>query len=427
MDKEIIACVLEHINRERLVNLLTDLVNIPSPTGQEGGVAQYTAEWLRRHEVPAYLQEVEEGRANVIGRVKGSGNGYSLSFNAHMDTSFAGTADDLLILGEIAASGKPQAVVADGTIAGLGVNNDKGPFAASLEATAALKASGIPLAGDLVATGVVGEVGRAPVGAHSGKTARGKGIGTMFLVTHGVVTDYALVAEPSNFAVTWALPGAVYLRLTTRGRPAYTPFTRRNEEGVSYENAIVNMLPVLQAIERWGARYQQERQYPFPGGVIIPKVNIGAIEGGVPTKPNYEPGICYAYVDVRIPPGVKPIDTLREVEQVVASTGIPVETEMYLSQPGCDGKGVEPVRAAVESAHALVFGSAPGKISSDQTSMWNDVNIYNWYGIPCCKYGPSGISYGKKREERVAIDDLVRAAQVYALAALSICTQKRGS
>jgi formylaminopyrimidine deformylase len=234
------------------------------------------------------------------------------------------------------------------------------------------------------------------------------------------------VAEPSSFSVTWCLPGAVYLRLTTRGRPVYTPFTRRNEQGVSHENAIVAMIPVLQAIERWGVRYQKERRYAFPGGEIIPKVNIGAIEGGLPIKPNYSPALCHAYVDVRIPPGMKPLEACREVEAAVQETGIPVEIDMYLSQPGSEGKGVEPLKEAVEGAHQSVFGAPPGRISSEQTSMWNDVNIYNWYGIPSLKYGPSGITYGeKKREERMAIEDLVRASQVYALSAATICSQKR--
>ena len=80
---------------------------------------------------------------------------------------------------------------------------------------------------------------------------------------------------------------------------------------------------------------QYELRHRFPGGVIIPKVNIGAIEGGLPIKPNYSAGICYAYVDVRIPPGVKPLAAFREVEQVAAEAGVPVELEMYLSQPGC--------------------------------------------------------------------------------------------
>ena len=421
MDQELAARVLERVNRDRLVSLCADLVSTPSPTGQEGAIGQYVAGWLRGRGIPAQLQEVEDERWNVIGRLKGAGQGCSLQFNAHMDSSFSGTDVDLLTLGELGDTARPQAVVADGFIAGLGVNNDKGPLAASLEAMAALKDSGIALKGDLLATGVVGEIGKAPIGLHRGRSSRGKGVGTMFLVTHGIVTDYALVAEPSNFSLTWCLPGAVYIRVTTRGRPAYTPFTRRDENGVSSENAIMNMVPVLQAIDQWGARYQDERQYRFPGGLIVPKVNIGAIEGGLPIKPNYSAGICYAYVDVRIPPGVKPLAAFREVEQVAASAGVPVELEMYLSQPGCDGTGTEPLQEAVEAGHRAVFGAPSKPISSDQTSMWNDVNVYNWYGIPCLKYGPSGITYGKKREEKLAIEDLVHAAQVYALAALQIC------
>ena len=35
-------------------------------------------------------QEVEEGRANVIGRLEGAGTGKNLMFNGHMDTSNTG-------------------------------------------------------------------------------------------------------------------------------------------------------------------------------------------------------------------------------------------------------------------------------------------------------------------------------------------------
>ena len=429
MNQETQSLALKYLKRDRLVQLCADLVNIPSPTGQEGAVANYIAGWLGQFGIPVQLQEVEDARPNVIGKLKGSGGGFSLTLNAHMDTSFSGTEEDLLTLGEISESGRPQATVEEGTISGLGVNNDKGPLAAILEATVALKESGVSLDGDLVVAGVVGEVGKAPVGRHKGRVARGKGVGTIFLVNHGVVTDYALVAEPSSFAVTWALPGVVYLRLTTRGRSTYTSFTRRNEEGVSYENAIVTMLPVLKAIDQWGARYQKERRCRFPGGEIIPKVNIGAIEGGLPIKPNHSPAVCHAYLDVRVLPGVKPLDVLREVESVVAQVGASVEAEMYLSQHGCIGEGVEPLREAVETAHETVFGAPPPRISPEQTSMWNDVNVYNSYGIPSLKYGPSGIgtAYRKKREEKLAIDDLFRAAQVYLLAASTICRGKRST
>jgi hypothetical protein len=31
-------------------------------------------------------------------------------------------------------------------------------------------------------------------------------------------------------------------------------------------------------------------------------VNIGGIEGGAPYRPNYFPGVCTIYVDIRMPP-----------------------------------------------------------------------------------------------------------------------------
>lgn len=425
MNKEIKDRVISLIDRERLEQLAMDLVNIPSPTGQEGAVSDFILGWLKGHGFKAFQQEVEEGRPNVVGVLPGDGSGCSLTFNSHMDTSFTGTDADYLTLGEVSDACKARAYRDGGRICGLGINNDKGPLAAFLTAALAVRQSGVALKGDLVLAGVVGEIGRAPVGSHRGPGSRGKGVGTRFLLTHGVVTDYALVAEPSSFTMTWALPGAVFLRLTTRGRPAYTPFTRRDEKGVSHENAIVRMLPVLEAFEDWGRQYQEARRYKFSGGEIIPKVNIGAIEGGMPIKPNYSPAICHAYVDIRTPPGANPLEIKREVEGVLSAGGLAAEVDMFLSQKGYEGVGVEPLVEAVKDSHLFVFGDLPKPISAEHTSMWNDVNIYHEYGIPSIKYGPPTITYGFKREECLNTDDLLRAAQVYALAALEICGRAR--
>lgn len=421
MDKPIDETVLKEIHPDELVKLATDLVNIPSPTGFENDVGNFLSDWFKKNGFSMIRQEVEDGRSNIIGLLKGSKKGKSLMFNSHIDTSFTGTDADYLILGEVAEACKPAAYIENNRICGLGVNNDKGPLAAFLTAALAIKRSNIQLKGDLILAAVVGEIGRAPVGHHSGKESRGKGVGTRFLLTHGIVSDYALVAEPSSFTISWALPGAVFIRLTTTGRPAYTPFTRRDEKGVSYENAIVRMIPVIEAIERWGADYQKKNVYKFDGGMIVPKVNIGAIEGGLAIKPNYSPGICHLYIDVRIPPGHTPLETKRNLEAYLEAEGIAADLDMYLSQKGYEGKGVGPLVAATRKAHQTIFGAKPDQISSEHTSMWNDVNIYHEHGIPAIKYGPPTISYGKKREESLAVDDLLKAAKVYALAALEIC------
>ena len=43
VNKELLARAIDHIDRQRLVKLVMDLVDIPSPTGEEEGVARASA------------------------------------------------------------------------------------------------------------------------------------------------------------------------------------------------------------------------------------------------------------------------------------------------------------------------------------------------------------------------------------------------
>ena len=45
-------------------------------------------------------------------------------------------------------------------------------------------------------------------------------------------------------------------------------------------------------------------------------------------------------------------------------------------------------------------------------------------GIPCCKFGPRGDRW-KTRSEQVEVEEIVRAAQVYALAAAEVCNWQK--
>lgn len=170
--------------------------------------------------------------------------------------------------------------------------NDKGPLAAILMAGKAIKKSGIKLKGELVLDGVVGEIGIAQIDQFHGRAYRGKGTGTYSLLANRLATDFALVAEPSQFGITWALPGVADFKIMVRGEAAYIPFTSPSPELRTSKNAILKMIPVMEAIEQWAPRYEEENLYRFSQGVIKPKVLLGAILGGRPYKPKRRPGLC---------------------------------------------------------------------------------------------------------------------------------------
>jgi acetylornithine deacetylase/succinyl-diaminopimelate desuccinylase-like protein len=79
--------VFEKIDVDALIKVALDLGNIDSPTGREGPVADYVSDWLRREGFDARNVALYPDRPNVLAGMPGSGGGWSLCFNSHMDTA----------------------------------------------------------------------------------------------------------------------------------------------------------------------------------------------------------------------------------------------------------------------------------------------------------------------------------------------------
>src|SRR5246127_2208495 len=116
-------------------------------------MAQYMQSALQGIGLDVTWQEVEEARANVVGRWKGSGGGKNLMFNGHMDTSNTGREPFLTGIGY-----KANAVVKSGMIYGLGIYNMKGALVCYTQAVRALQRAGVALEGDVILAAVVGEI-----------------------------------------------------------------------------------------------------------------------------------------------------------------------------------------------------------------------------------------------------------------------------
>ena len=178
IDKESAEKVLTHLDRDELAQLGCDLVNIPSPTGEEKGIAEFILDWFKANGLRSVRQEVEVDRPNAVGILKGDGSGLSLGFNGHMDTSFTGTDEDLRMVANVEPESELKGSIKDGKVRGLGISNMKGGVAAFMMAGKALKKSGIKLKGDLILAAVVGEISRTPIGPWQTKQYRGEGAGT---------------------------------------------------------------------------------------------------------------------------------------------------------------------------------------------------------------------------------------------------------
>jgi acetylornithine deacetylase/succinyl-diaminopimelate desuccinylase-like protein len=296
-----------------------------------------------------------------------------------------------------------------------------------LLAAKAIKDSGVQLAGDLVLMAVVGEIGVEPVDEFQPPEYLAKEPGTRFAITHGGVADYALVAEGTDFGLVGVEAGKAFFKLTVFGHdlPIYTPYIERPTPIEKSPSAIVRAAPLIARLEEWAYDYERKHRYECKGGVVVPRVNIGAIRGGVPYKITKTVQQCALYVDVRITPAQNPLDVREELRQLLAGAGLPGEVELYVYRPAweADPVKVEPLAGAITRAHTALLGGAPKAAAPPFSSMWRDINCFNEMRIPALTYGP-GISVGGGNFG-MKISALVTGSQLYALTALDLCSQAR--
>jgi acetylornithine deacetylase/succinyl-diaminopimelate desuccinylase-like protein len=416
--------ILAHIDRDELAQLGCDLASIPSPTGQEKAIAEYILAWFKANGIKAVRQDVAIDRPNAVGILEGDGTGLSLSFNGHTDTSFTGTSEDLRMVADIEPDAELKGRIVGNKVQGLGISNMKGGLASFMIAGKALNKSSIKLKGDVILACVVGEISRSPIGPWQSQEYRGEGVGTHHLLTHGMHSDYAVCCDGSDLNIVWTQTGVVQIKITTFGKAEAAWGTRRAEFPMEKVNAIVKMTRIIAALEQWGAAFEQKYVYDSPTGPLWPKVNIGAIEGGAPYRPNYFPGVCSIYVDVRIPPQVRPLTVRHEVRHTLDQLGLDYELHIYKSLLGHEGRNVAPLVQSAEAVFAHLFGDKIKPESPDRASIWTDTNIYNELGIPAIKIGPRGRRISARNEE-IDVGEMVKAARLYALMALDICSRER--
>lgn len=436
LDQGLVDRVVKNVSEQEIVQLTSDLVNIPSPTGHERACAAFLVAHLNGLGLKSFLQEVEDDRANAIGVLEGTGEGPTLLFNGHLDTSWTGIErEDYPTTGPLGPGHLPRAFVKDDHVFGLGTLNMKGALASTVAAAAALKRAGIPLKGNVIVTGVAGEIEKGPVDglmrSYRGPEYRGAGIGVRYLVTHGVTADFAIVVEGGRTSLggepsfARSTLGFLHVKITAKGRAVYTTGKARGR------NAVLQMAQVAGRLEEWGVEYTRRHTVDFGDGVAVPNVVIGAIDGGWPYKPNFVPARCCLYLDIRTVPGQSALDVEEELRGCLArlqaaDPELDLELEVYLSKtPALLTDERTYVLGACRRAHAVIYGSPPGKCLVDAG---NDGNVFRQVGIPTLCHSPGWLLPDPPQSsegEFISIQRLCEAAKVYALAALDVCTKTR--
>jgi len=380
-------------DKEPLLSFLQDIIRIPSPSTKERGVVERVAEEMRRVGfAEVFIDEV----GNVVGRI-GSGGGKRLLYDAHTDTVGIGN--------PAAWSRDPYgAEIEGGVLYGRGTADNKGALAAMIYGAKSLIDTDLDLAGDLYVVGTVQE-----------EDCEGYAVG---LLCRKLKPHAVLLGEPTNLQIARGQRGRIMLIVTTHGRSCHasTP-----ELGV---NAIYAMNKVVARVEALNSNLAQ---HPFlgPGSIAVTRIE------GEGASLNVVPDTCRAYLDRRLTWGEDEELALTQLREIIHEEGVEaqVETLVYESRSHtgypCRQKKYFPAWL-LEEEHPLVqMGAWTVKRTlgyEPQVIGWrfstDGVATKGELGIPTIGFGPGEESHCHTTEDQVKVEDLVKAARVYAQLAL---------
>jgi acetylornithine deacetylase/succinyl-diaminopimelate desuccinylase-like protein len=408
------------IDRDELVDLALTLCNIESPAGQEGEAGEFVLQWMHREGFAPRKIGMLPDRFNVLGILPGTGDGYSLIFNSHLDTGR--NKADRWSLRHPEDEINNRAWRKGDTLHGEGIVNDKGPMCAFLIAAKALKAAGVTLRGDLLLSAVPGEIGYEAVDEFESPRYLSKEVGSRYLIQHGGVADFALVAEGTDFKYAAIEAGKAFFKIAVYGAPQfYTPFVPDAEVNAEHPNAIVRAALLVPHLQEWGRQYAKRFVYNCKDGTIVPKVVIGAIRGGNPYHVTRTSEICALYVDCRLTPLSDPLALRRELRELLAAHKIDGSVELFLYRRSYEAGDTTILLDAIKKCHRDAFGADLQQAATPISSMWRDVSIFNEMGIPSITYGPPRNIDGRS----MTIDDLAKAAEMYARIAIAVCSRQK--
>ena len=387
------------IQRADPIELLSELIRIPSHRGlerQEEGVARALEAYLKSTGLEPRLEEVAEGRPNLICSLDTGAAGRHLLLCGHTDTVPLNEGEE-----GVGFSG----AVREGRVEGRGSVDMKGALAAMAASLVALHRTDALQQGKVTFAAIIDE--------------EMESLGAEHLVASGFQADGAVVGEPTANRLSLGHKGLEWLEFRFRGKAAHggTP-----EAGVNAIDGAARFIELARGelIPRFA-----DRTDPLLGP---PTLNFGTIEGG--DQPSTVAAFCRLTADRRSVPGedfASMSGELRELLDRVESEMPGLHTELRRVPGGMatmDHTALktdedEPVALSVSRALQRRTGCVP---EAGDFPAWTDgALLARFGGIPTVILGPGNLQLAHSPWEAVEVEQVFEAARLYALTALDFC------
>ena len=412
--------VLERIGEQRWLDLACELIPAGQPEaenpldpdeacGREEGAALVIADKLRVMGLDVELLAKREGRPNVIGTLRGTGDGPTLILNDHLDTYPAGDWTAWTMTG-----GHPFRPTRHGDrLYARGTSDTRGNLACTLLAVQAILEVGVPLKGTLKCVYTVDEEKDGPDGS-------------IYLLDEcGLTADAVIVCEPTGWTrpdggwgmgIAVANGGHVLVEVETKGTKTHL---WRPDTGI---NALAKMAHLLVAFETMGFRHEPA---PRAGGTP-PMVAIMRASGGLRREMQFTPDVSHAVLAVvGILPGMTPASVLADIEAVIATEqgrdpDLQASARLYPGALFVSGTHEQDEAASpaapLARAYERLLGEAP---ACYRKNAFNDTIRFAERGIPAVTFGP-GEDGWPPVNEYISIPKAVAATKVLALTLIDI-------
>jgi acetylornithine deacetylase/succinyl-diaminopimelate desuccinylase-like protein len=393
--EQLSARVAAAVNTDRLLELVRQVCRIPSVLGEEGELAAFLHDVMKRSGFEATtLQAVLPDRPNAVGELS-FGSGKRIVFTGHLDTKPVshGWTATTPFSGELI----------DGNVYGHGIMDMKAALACQIVAMEAVRDSGVALAGT---------VAMAAVSDHMGDQ-----LGSIAYFD-SYPADMAILGELSDNEIFLGHRGRYYFDVTVLGKSAHTchkPLAVNANALAAHAILELDASKLTPDLDDWVRDLFGDETFMVPGRVY----------GGLPPGgPSMIPDECVIRVDCRPQPGVSVEEVRAEIDRCLERARqrdprFRAEVELADVKDGYLAARDDEVVTIIRDAVRAVRREEP------------QLGVAGWLGdtasfgakVPTVIFGPGGEPVYCP-DEHLSVGDIVEATQVYAsFAAIALSGQ----
>ena len=385
--------IAELIEEERLIELTRTLVEIPSVTGSEHALADWTFDYFASLGMDDVKRlPVEDAGDTIVSWLEGSGNGPGMVLLFHLDTFDVCDGWDT----------DPFKAFRDGNhLYGLGIHDMKAGGACILGALEAIVRSGVPLGGRLYIAATTDEENWSR-GVHE-------------VIKSGLLEGCTCGLNPEPTArreVRIGQRGRHVFHLTLRGKTIQASYD--HDEGI---NAVVDAAKLVTALDQVP---QQElgvnEAYNITGNLAVTSIQGGSTMILIPER-------AHVYLDRHTIPGQTAESEAEFLRKIIEQSEIRSTVEVKWD----DRPTPAPTAYLVPDGAAIVreidrqiqaeFSEPTNFVIGRSVNDASHLTVYG--GIPTLLYGPQG-GNTCKANEYLEIDSLVPTTRIYLNTVLSM-------